>query len=314
MKKPITEKLHPESIDKLILPNRLMRIVSGGINCNLMFYSNSPGTGKSSSVKIMIKDHEYFYLNASANGQISYLNTSLKQFCENASISFDGKPKTKVVYLEELDRSSSAFQDGLKSFMDEHKNVYYIATTNHIAKIDKYVLSRFTHVDFTPQMGKERNQMKKKFAERMDGVIELLKMDFDDESRKMIHNIFPDYRSAYNTIEGIYRSSGSKKITTENVNVVIHEYMDIYDLMINNPDPVKIHREIMNYAGNEIQIIKALHTHFIDWLVKKKPDFIEYIGHINIALSIALSDIEKSIDPILHLKSCIYKISTILTK
>jgi len=314
LKEPITKKLAPKDISQLILPKRIKNLISDGINCNLMFYSDSPGVGKSATAKILLKDYNYKYINASSDGNIDYLREVIQPFCENNSISFKDNNNPKIVYLEELDRSSDKFQDAMKSFMDQFSNVYYLATTNHPSKIDKYVMSRFTKIDFTPQMGDERDEMSSKFNKRMDDIIKLLKMSFDDDSVGKIYRLFPNYRSAYNAIEGIYRS-GVKEVTSKDVDSSLHEYMDIYGLIIKSTsDQFSIHTKLMKYAGCEEMIIKSLHTSFIDWIMENKPSLGDKIGNINVILSNCLTQIENSIDPILHLKSCIFKLNMLITK
>lgn len=98
-----TEKYRPDAIKGIILPasvkTKLSRFLTDGEIANLLLYSNSPGTGKTTTAKALCNDlgADFLYINASKDGNIDTLRSEISKFATVKSLT--GKPK--VVTLDE---------------------------------------------------------------------------------------------------------------------------------------------------------------------------------------------------------------------
>ena len=97
------EKYRPNKIDTILLPTHLKRLVNkfvkDGEIPNLILFSNSPGTGKSSLAKALCNDLgiEYMFINASLDNGIDVIRNRIEQYASVKTL--DGKPK--IVILDE---------------------------------------------------------------------------------------------------------------------------------------------------------------------------------------------------------------------
>ena len=81
-------------------------------------------------------------------------------------------------------------------------------------------------------------------------------------------NYYPDFRSALNRVQ-TWMIEGVKVIDTNKINEFGWSYEDIYNLIVSSKDPVKNYQNISGeYQGKVDDIMSALGTEFIDWLIK----------------------------------------------
>jgi DNA polymerase III delta prime subunit len=110
-----TEKFRPKNLNQLIVVPRVKEELNKGLVQNLLLYS-SPGTGKTSTLFILAKDHPTLYMNTSEERGIETVRGKITEFC--SSISLDkGKEKLKCVVLEEcLDENENIRIGTLESY------------------------------------------------------------------------------------------------------------------------------------------------------------------------------------------------------
>jgi len=133
------EKYRPQKIDHAILPNEYRKffnkIVKTGDIPNLLLYSSSPGTGKTTIAKALCIEAgvDYLYINASKDTGIDILRTTITKYASGKSLS----GKKKVVILDEVDGSSAtSFQAAVRAFIEEfHNSCRFILTCNYVNKI-----------------------------------------------------------------------------------------------------------------------------------------------------------------------------------
>ena len=140
------EKYRPKNINDLIFPNETIKTAvdkwyqQGKITENVLLYGK-PGTGKTSLVKILVKD---FIKNEK---DVFILGRKIDDI-EKLGGWVNAMPvasKFKIVVIEEADRLSQAAFLGLKEkYMEKYQErIAFLATTNNPHKIDPAVRTRF---------------------------------------------------------------------------------------------------------------------------------------------------------------------------
>jgi replication factor C small subunit len=107
-----TERYRPSKLDELILPDRISRKLENGLYMNFLFYG-SPGTGKTSTAKVLAGDNPYMYINCSVETGVDTVRTKIMEFCSTLSV-MDGQKKLKVVILDEFDGVSDQYMKALR--------------------------------------------------------------------------------------------------------------------------------------------------------------------------------------------------------
>ncbi|MEM4385513.1 MAG: AAA family ATPase [Candidatus Anstonellales archaeon] len=142
-------KYKPESIDDYVFENEEQYqiveswISSGRIDGNLILYG-PPGTGKTALCEILIKNIIKHQMDIK---KISTRSVSDIDLLYEWIIKKPIKSKIKIVYFEEFDKISRQAMFQLKDgLMEKYQDyVSFIATTNHIRRIDQAVLTRFNY-------------------------------------------------------------------------------------------------------------------------------------------------------------------------
>ena len=115
------EKYRPLSVDDMILPKSykefFLNIIKDGQIPNLLLYSSTPGSGKTTIAKAICYDLDatYRYINISSQGGIDTLRNDIQKFASMKS--FDGKPK--IVICDEADGASPQFQAAMRATIEE---------------------------------------------------------------------------------------------------------------------------------------------------------------------------------------------------
>jgi len=226
------EKYRPKKFEDLILPstveNLYKKILETKEIPNLLLYS-SPGTGKTSSVKVLAKelDYEVLYINASLENTIDVIRTKVQTFA--ASKSFFGK--RKLCFLDEADRISIDGLNSLKVLIEQFSsNCSFVIATNYIAKFPEPIISRFQVVNFEEYDEEEERELQKKYAGRL---LKILKNEgvknVDKELKRalirLVQKTFPDLRKAIVELQRLYYSYG-ENITVEAVDKHVKDFIE----------------------------------------------------------------------------------------
>ena len=211
------------------------------------------------------------------------------------------KDDIKYVLIDECDRISSNFQDGLKAYIEEYsaKNVRFILITNHINKISNGIRSRFTEVNFDCQSPDEEKYLKTEIYKRIANDI-ATKESFDipkDDLVKIINRKFPDFRSIMIDVDN-FKQTGNANISTTTINIKLRNdlysivfdksksYDDIYHFLMNNFGPEKID-ELISLFGRP----------FIEWSISEGKN-IEKLFQVNYIITEHSKLLETNTDPI----------------
>lgn len=272
-----SKKYRPSSLDNIVLLPRISEVVKDGIKTNLILHGPF-GCGKSSLSKILMKGHPSLSINSSFYTSIDILRGEVEKFCSKMSM-FDSVDNLKVVFLDEIDRVSKNYQDALKGFIEEYEDtVRFIATTNHINRIDGGVRSRFTTLDFNPINAEEDKFLRTEYCKRLAYICrsEDIKMSKDDIIN-IVNKNFPDLRQMTILLQTI-KTSGIVQIDAGGENQKLKS--ELYKLIIDKSDNEKIYEFVyQNFGDSKIdELIKLLGRSFVEFAIREDRSLISKLN------------------------------------
>jgi len=309
----LVNKYKPETLDDLILPERIKKKLSKGVYQHLLFYG-SPGTGKTSTAMAMAKQFElpYDYINASDETSVDVIRERISKFCSTFSL-VAASDKPKLVILDEVDGVSEQFNKALKATMVRfQEKSRFIATTNHINKVPEAVKSRFELInfDFTKE---EEKEILRGYCKRVYEICGLEGLTIEkDALLELVRRKFPDMRHTSDVLQGILME-GKTKITLQDVKAFHGVYKDVFELIFTSVDPIKNYKYLVSEYSHVVDdILATLGTDFIEYIQMEKPQHIKAIPKICIAVAEHQAQRLSVIDPVITMLSCVYSIQTII--
>lgn len=307
------KKYRPSTMDDIILLPRVRKAVENGITVNMIFHG-SYGMGKTALTKILLKKHPYIKFNASKDTGIEQLRTKVTDFCEKMSI-LDDINDMKVVFLDEFERTSSAYQDALKGFIEEHeRNVRFLATTNHLNKISGGMLSRFIPIDFNPKNSDEIKYLKSEYAKRLKEISIKEEIDIQvNDIVNIVNSNFPDMRQMVTILQYIKSTNDvSYTLSSFNVNNIDKELFD--HILDENKEFIDTYRLVINNFGAEniSDMIYLLGRPFIEYSIGKDTELIDKMDKIVDVVTDYSNMLNNVLDPIVLGTSLIGKIKNII--
>lgn len=311
----LTEKYRPKTLEDLIIPSRIQEKLSKGVYQHLLLHG-SPGTGKTSAAKVLVKEfkHPYLYINASTDTSIDIVRNRITDFCANRSI-MDEPGKLKVIILDEIDGVSEQFFKALRATMDEfHKNARFIATCNYINKVPDPIQSRFEMIDFDFSKDEE-NEIMRSYILRIIQICKEQEVEIDKYAAvELVRRKFPDFRNMLNSIQG-YISQGIEKISIEEVKKFNSIYKDVYELIVDNTDTVKNYQYMVsNYSSRVDDVLSSLGAEFIEYLQTERQSYITFIPQVVVTVAKYQAQRIQVIDPVVSMLACIYELQSILNE
>ena len=308
-----TEKYRPSNLDELILPERVMSKFKDGLNQNVLL-AGSPGTGKTSTAKAIVKQFglPYIYINASTDTSVDVIRTRIMDFCSTMSI-LDDQGKMKIVILDEVDGVSDQFFKALRATMEQFaSNSRFIATCNYVNKIPDPILSRFEVINFDFDKAEE-SELTKKYIRRVYDICGKEEMTIEKPALvEFVRRNFPDLRSTLNKLQG-YKSEGTSNITLDDVKKFNSVYKDVFELIFNETDPVKNYKYLVGEYSNRVdEILQTLGEEFIEYIQSEKSGSIKHIPQIAVTVAEHQAQRVHVIDPAITMLSCIYKLQEII--
>jgi len=306
-------KYQPKNLNQIILLPRIRELVKDGVKANMIFYSDTPGTGKSTLARILCKGTDNIEFNASKDTSVNILRDQLQNHCKSLN-PFMGKNALKTIFLDEFDGVSAEYKKALKGFSDTYQHVRFILTTNFIQEIDDKILSRFIKVDFNPKNKEEIDYLQVMYIKYLKAIANNAKITItDEELRKIIMLSFPDLRSATQKLQEIYLT----KNTDQFRNMSSSGYDNIFDFILDGRNNVEENYNfvINNFQDNPIELMKALGRPLFNRIMSVDSDNIIKKGATLINLQKSYNErYTETIDPIIHLISYITDIKDILKK
>jgi replication factor C small subunit len=147
----LTEKYRPSSFDALILAEKekvKSLLAHPKTLPSLIFYSQSPGTGKTSTAKVIINtlQCDSLLINSSDERGIDTIREKIKNFVRGMSSNEELK---KCVFLDEADGLTRQAQDSLRNLMETYSdNCFFIFSCNDLSKLIEPIRSRCLSLGF----------------------------------------------------------------------------------------------------------------------------------------------------------------------
>jgi DNA polymerase III delta prime subunit len=310
----LTEKLRPKELRHMILPERIKSSFESGLQQNVLL-SGSPGSGKTSMAKILIRNHPSLFINVSDESSVDTIRTKIHDFCSTVSI-MDGENKMKVVVLDEFDGASEQFYKALRGTIEKYaKGTRFVATCNYLNKIPEAIRSRFELYDFDPLSQSEEQEIKTQWKERVDKILSALGIEHEEKNLEIFtKKYFPDMRSALNTIQR-WNIDGVTDLTESKINEVLWDDEELFELVFSKCDPIKNYQFIVGQYSSKIDdAMSSLGTEFIKWIQEKRPQNIGLVPGIIISVAKYQSERNLVIDPVLSLLALVYTLQQLTNK
>jgi len=312
------EKWRPKNLQDVILLPRIREQFENGITKNYIFHGHY-GTGKTTLARILIgkysKDKAFLELNSSLFTSIDTLRNEVEKFCKTQPM-LETEDPIKYVFLDEFERVSSQYQDGLKAFIEHyHKNVRFILTTNHVNKISDGIKSRFTLINFDSQDSSEEKFLKQEIYKKI--VNQICKEDNftipKENLVQIINKKFPDFRSILVEVQN-FKETGKTQELSQNISDKLR--IELYSIIFQKSLSYEeiYHFVMSNFGPEKIDLIfKFLSRGFIDWVIQNRPEKIEKLFECNYIISEHNHKLESQTDPVILGMTIIGKIRDILT-
>jgi DNA polymerase III delta prime subunit len=271
-----TEKWRPSNIEDIIcVHSDLIKkyLLEPKKMPSFIFYSSSPGTGKTTMAKAIAKelDCDLLLLNASDERGIDTIRDKIKGFSQSMSSNIAVK---RMVFLDESDGLTKNAMDSLRNLMEEYSdNVFFVFSCNDVSKIITPIRSRCVVLGFeTPP--------KPLILNRLEQICIDEKIQYEPEDLSQLIDIFyPDIRSMILTLQ-------SSSINGNIIQFQQTEFKEVLDAIINH-DVLTIYSKVNKNSFNILA--------FNRWMFKYLFDNFDNIGYEKVAkISRYLADTEKS--------------------
>ena len=194
------EKYRPSTFEGLIFKDKsdlLKFLGQGSAIPSFIFHSSSPGTGKTSTAKLIIKSLECdsLSLNSSSERGIDTIREKINTF----SMSLSGNQEKRCVFLDEADGLTKPAQDCLRNLMETYSdNCFFILSCNDLNKIISPIRSRCQIYNFD-------NPPRAEILTMVTWICEQEQLVGDLEG--LIDSYYPDIRSMVKALQEMKISS-----------------------------------------------------------------------------------------------------------
>jgi replication factor C small subunit len=213
------EKYRPQTLEEYIgndhIKSKLKEFIESNEIFNLLFYSNAPGTGKTSAGWLLVKniDCEVLYLNGSDDNNMETVRTKIKGFVSSMSVK-----KWKIVFIDEFGYFHANSQAALRGIIETYSaHARFILTANELDRIIDPIQSRCQVFHVLPPK-------KSEIANYVGNVLEKENVTYNPKDLKfIIEKSFPDIRKTLQICQQC-TNTDNELILNEN-NVQEYEYI-----------------------------------------------------------------------------------------
>ena len=309
------EKYRPQNLKELIVPQRIRTIFEKGVVQSMLLYGTA-GIGKTSAAKAICKqfDHNTLYLNMSETTGIDTIRDTIMEFALNQSILHYENP-IKVVILDEMDGMSDAAYKALRATMEKCSvNTRFIGTCNYIEKIPDPIQSRFLMIDFNFSSDEILEVKKGEILRAMEIARKENLNITRDAVAKLVLTYYPDFRSIVKKLQR-FHLEGKTLVDVGDIKDSVSEYVELYDKIIDEDNPVKNYEFVMkNYSNCVDEAIASLGHPFMQYIMKSKPNLMGKLPVIAVLNAKYQQNLKLCIDPVVVLLANIYELQMEIQK
>ena len=267
-----TELYRPKKLENVILLDRIRQKLGDGlIKQNICLTTASPGTGKTSLVKILTKDYVTKYINASKDRGIDVVRDVIEPFLMTKPLIQKENP-LKVIWLEEAHHGSESFYKSLFSLIEQYaESARFIMTCNYINKIPKPLLSRFNVIDLAPKNKEEEDELFKKIRKRILAISKKYELTWNaDVLNTFVKENFPDIRKMTSKVQD-FVDSGITSVDDISDLDKVSDFSEIFETIINSSTtPEQVFQLVRGkYAGKGNDVFHSLAHDFPEWVRNK---------------------------------------------
>jgi replication factor C small subunit len=218
-----TEKYRPKNIDGYVFKDekqkkQIAQWIAGGALPHMLL-SGSPGTGKSTLIKMLLNElgvdpFDVMEVNASKDNGVEFIRDKITKFSETMGVG-----EVKYIFLDEADGLSPAAQGVLRGTLEKYAaSVRFLLTCNYPHKIIDAIKSRCE----TGRMHIEKLDMSE-FQLRLINVLTLENIEIDiDALEEIVHKTYPDLRRGISMIQA--NSFGGKLTSPDADAEIVSDY------------------------------------------------------------------------------------------
>jgi replication factor C small subunit len=249
------EKYRSQTLEDYVGNEQLKQIIGKYIETNdiqnLLLYG-TPGTGKTTLAKIIVKNIncDYLYINASDERGIDTIRDKVQGFASSASF----KP-IKIIILDEADFLTIQAQASLRNVIETFsRNTRFILTCNFVERIIDPLQSRCQVLKIVPPT-------KKDVAKHAAWILDQEKISFElEDVATIVNQFYPDLRKILNTIQ---LSTHNNTLTVDKSILVSSNYMtQILKILCGKKPDWKEIRQII--ANANVQDFEELYRFLFD--------------------------------------------------
>lgn len=309
------EKYRPQNLKELIVPQRIRTIFEKGVVQSMLLYGTA-GIGKTSAAKAICKQfgHNTLYLNMSETTGIDTIRDTIMEFALNQSILHYENP-IKVVILDEMDGMSDAAYKALRATMEKCSvNTRFIGTCNYIEKIPDPIQSRFLMIDFNFSSDEILEVKKGEILRAMEIARKENLNITRDAVAKLVLTYYPDFRNIVKKLQR-FHLEGKTLVDVGDIKDSVSEYVELYDKIIDEDNPVKNYEFVMkNYSNCVDEAIASLGHPFMQYIMKSKPNLMGKLPVIAVLNAKYQQNLKLCIDPVVVLLANIYELQMEIQK
>lgn len=306
-----TERYRPKNMSQLVLPANLKQELQRLDQHFLLV--GPPGTGKTSTAKVLAKPYDTLQINASRQRGIDVVRHDISKFAQHMSLTGGGR---KIVILDEIDNLHDAAQKALRGVIEEYASVVrFIATCNYPQNLDPTLIDRFRYISFEFSEADYQRQVQET-ALHIVKIVEENGMRMAEPKRciaELLKKYYPSIRHMVIALQSIW-SQGIEIITVEHIRGQnsTKDWSEAYQLLINTSDPRKLYTYFSAFRGQEQGIVLVLQTGLVNWLIEQEYSWSK-IGKCWPIMHRFGEEFKRSSDPFVSLLAMVYELSLALS-
>jgi len=257
--KLFVEKYRPSSFDELVFDNKtlILKHLQNPLGIpSFIFYSNHPGTGKTTTAKLIVNrlGCDSLFINSSDERGIDTIREKITNFARSMS----SNPATKrCIFLDESDSLTKQAMDSLRATMEEFSdNCFFVFACNDLSKIIEPIQSRCVLICF-------EKPNKADVINRITTICEKENITATDkEISDLVEQYYPDMRSMVKTLQNAKIEGKSITINQDGYNLFLkalqtNDLQYLYNTTYNGEfDVFAFNRWLFTYFFNNIPTYK----------------------------------------------------------